>query len=119
MVARVETYVVRVWMPDRPGALGQVASRIGAVGGDVVGDGPDVAWLAAFVDGSRHLAATTGGASTPNDLAWGSLDSIDRVIAVGRSARPFHVRERRQLEMLCGIGSALATASVGGLRPVT
>ena len=31
------TYVVRVWMPDRPGALGQVASRIGAVGGDVVG----------------------------------------------------------------------------------
>ena len=29
--------MVRVWMPDRPGALGQVASRIGAVGGDVVG----------------------------------------------------------------------------------
>jgi hypothetical protein len=33
----VESYVVRVWMPDRPGALGQVASRIGAVRGDVVG----------------------------------------------------------------------------------
>jgi hypothetical protein len=33
----VETYVVRVWLPDRPGALGQVASRIGAVRGDVVG----------------------------------------------------------------------------------
>lgn len=32
-----ETYVVRVWLPDRPGALGQVASRVGAVGGDVVG----------------------------------------------------------------------------------
>ena len=31
------TYVVRVWIPDRPGALGQVASRIGAVRGDVVG----------------------------------------------------------------------------------
>jgi hypothetical protein len=27
--------VVRVWLPDRPGALGQVASRIGAVRGDV------------------------------------------------------------------------------------
>jgi hypothetical protein len=26
---------VRVWLPDRPGALGLVASRIGAVGGDV------------------------------------------------------------------------------------
>src|SRR3954452_22392502 len=31
------TYVVRVWVPDRPGALGAVASRIGAVGGDLVG----------------------------------------------------------------------------------
>src|SRR5262249_37259612 len=29
--------LVRVWLPDRPGALGQVASRIGAVRGDVVG----------------------------------------------------------------------------------
>jgi hypothetical protein len=33
----VETYIVRVWVPDRPGALGAVASRIGAVRGDVVG----------------------------------------------------------------------------------
>jgi hypothetical protein len=33
----VETYVVRLWLPDRPGALGQVASRIGSVRGDVVG----------------------------------------------------------------------------------
>jgi len=32
----VITIVVRVWMPDRPGALGQVASRIGAVRGDVL-----------------------------------------------------------------------------------
>lgn len=31
------TYVVRVWVPDRPGALGAVASRIGAVKGDLVG----------------------------------------------------------------------------------
>ncbi|HLY83897.1 MAG TPA: ACT domain-containing protein, partial [Acidimicrobiales bacterium] len=31
------TYVVRVWVPDRPGALGAVASRIGAVHGDLVG----------------------------------------------------------------------------------
>lgn len=29
--------VVRVWLPDRPGALGLVASRIGAIGGDIVG----------------------------------------------------------------------------------
>jgi hypothetical protein len=29
--------VVRVWMPDRPGALGQVASRVAALRGDVLG----------------------------------------------------------------------------------
>jgi hypothetical protein len=29
------TLVVRLWLPDRPGALGQVASRIGGVHGDV------------------------------------------------------------------------------------
>ncbi len=35
-LAPVYTVVVRVWLPDRPGALGQVASRIGAVRGDVL-----------------------------------------------------------------------------------
>ncbi len=35
-LAPVHTVVVRVWLPDRPGALGQVASRIGAVRGDVL-----------------------------------------------------------------------------------
>src|SRR3954466_11933190 len=31
------TYVLRLWLPDRPGALGAVASRVGAGGGDLVG----------------------------------------------------------------------------------
>lgn len=31
------TFIVRVWVPDRPGALGAVASRIGAVRGEIVG----------------------------------------------------------------------------------
>lgn len=33
---RMETYILRLWLPDRPGALGLVASRIGAVRGDVL-----------------------------------------------------------------------------------
>lgn len=37
MMDATTTWIVRVWLPDRPGALGQVASRIGAVRGDVVG----------------------------------------------------------------------------------
>lgn len=36
-VPPVYIVVVRVWLPDRPGALGQVASRIGAVKGDLLG----------------------------------------------------------------------------------
>jgi hypothetical protein len=32
----VPNYLIRVNLPDRPGALGAVASRIGSVGGDVV-----------------------------------------------------------------------------------
>ncbi|MDQ1404092.1 MAG: hypothetical protein QOG03_2408 [Actinomycetota bacterium] len=31
------TFVVRLWLPDRPGALGAVAGRIGAVRGDLTG----------------------------------------------------------------------------------
>jgi hypothetical protein len=34
--AASRTLVLRVWLPDRPGALGLVASRIGAVRGDVL-----------------------------------------------------------------------------------
>ncbi|MFN2606272.1 MAG: hypothetical protein ABR511_00035 [Acidimicrobiales bacterium] len=33
----METYLLRVWLPDRPGALGAVASRVGAVRGDLLG----------------------------------------------------------------------------------
>ena len=33
----MDTYLLRLWLPDRPGALGAVASRIGAVKGDVIG----------------------------------------------------------------------------------
>ncbi len=33
----MQTYLLRVWLPDRPGALGAVASRVGAVRGDLVG----------------------------------------------------------------------------------
>jgi hypothetical protein len=216
----METFVVRVWLPDRPGALGQVASRIGALRGDVVGidilergggravdelvvclpddglvdllvteimqvdgvavedvrtvasdrpdpglvalevtavlaeeppsgrldrlctelaalvdgdwvaaldatsasvvaghtvDGapPDASWLAAFLDGSRHLDRALQAASAPGDLAWGWLGGIDAplerdlVVVVGRRSRPFHTRERQQIALLCRVTAAL------------
>ncbi|MFN8024354.1 MAG: hypothetical protein U0Q03_22685 [Acidimicrobiales bacterium] len=216
----METYVVRVWLPDRPGALGQVASRIGALRGDVVGidilergggravdelvvslpddelvdllvgeimqvdgvavedvrkvasdrpdagmlalevaavlaeeptdgrldrlctelaalvDGdwvavvdattasvvtghraggspPDVSWLSAFLDGSRHLDHSLQAAGAPGDLAWGWLGGIDvplerdLVVVIGRRSRPFHTRERQQIALLCRMTAAL------------
>lgn len=36
-MAAMPLFVVRLWVPDRPGALGAVASRIGAVRADVIG----------------------------------------------------------------------------------
>lgn len=33
----METCIVRVWLPDRRGALGEVATSIGAAGGEIVG----------------------------------------------------------------------------------
>lgn len=31
------TFVIRLWLPDRPGTLGRVAAAIGRAGGDVIG----------------------------------------------------------------------------------
>ena len=222
----METFVVRVWLPDRPGALGHVASRIGALRGDVVGidilergggfavdelvvtlpddglldllvaeimqvdgvavedvrrvasdrpdaglvaleiamrlaeapfearlellcsrladllDGdwvatldvatatvvatagvattgvpPEAGWLAAFLDGSRHLDEAAQAAGAPGDLAWGWLgaadlvDGTDLVVVVGRSGRPFHMRERLQTGLLCRTTAALLGGS--------
>lgn len=198
----VETYVLRLWLPDRPGALGQVAGHIGAAEGDVTGieilergggsaideltvtlprpgmverlieeirrvegvavedvrrvaqerpdaamaalamaarlvtcdpyhrlrmfcvglrelvDGdwsvvlrdqeveplasngpvPDVAWLTAFVHGSRHLQQPNE--STPSDIVWVHIDALRATAIAGRAGRPFHAREREQVELL-------------------
>lgn len=206
----MQTFVVRVWLPDRPGALGQVASRIGAVRGDVVGieilergggsaidelvvrlpddglldllisevmqvdgvavedvrpqepgrpdaavaalqgaaviaeteadkrleqlcvelvdlvDGswavalrggsevlvergapPDLAWLTAFLDGSRHLAPESDHDATPSELVWIHLRGGEISVVVGRDGRPFHARERLQVSLLGRVTDAL------------
>ncbi|MGH9116614.1 MAG: hypothetical protein ACRD0A_01660 [Acidimicrobiales bacterium] len=202
------TYVLRVWLPDRPGALGAVASRVGAVGGDVVGidilergggraidelvidlpepglvsllleevrcvDGvdieeirpvaaglrdpdlsalataeqlvseesarglvealvqlvgrqfdagwgvvldlgtgetvavsgrpPPVPWLVAFVEGSQASLHAFGAQPGASDVAWAPLPDTDAAVVLGREGRPFHERERRQLELLTRI----------------
>jgi len=203
--------VVRVWVPDRPGALGQVASRIGAVHGDVIGidilergggraidelvvtlpsddvvdllvaeisqvdeaaveqvhkidrdrpepvvmgleiaarlvesapakrveclcnelhdfveadwalavtvpggaavvelgDHPPAGWLAAFIEGSRHLTPEEQSATTPHDVAWAHLPGAGIAVAVGRTGVAFRSRERRQVALLGRVTDSL------------
>ncbi len=205
------TYVVRVWIPDRPGALGQVASRIGAVRGDVIGIeilergagqaiddlvvtlpaaelldllvreisqvddvavehvravasepaehgvmalgiaaqlvesaaserssllcyelvelleadwavvvglepaavlaqfglAPDLDWLSAFLEGTRHLPGAELSSHTPSDLAWAYLPRCGAAVAVGRPQRAFRSRERQMVELLGRIADTL------------
>lgn len=200
--------VVRVWLPDRPGALGQVASRIGALHGDVTaidilergagkvidelvvslpedvsldllakeiqavdgaavehirpidgerpdsatavlelaaslaeappadrlgivcaglvaaldadwavavaggavvtgtGQLPDDEWIRAFLDGSEHLdGAPAHGAL--EDVAWATAKGGELTLAVGRSARALHDRERARVGALTRVVAGL------------
>jgi hypothetical protein len=69
------------------------------------GDPPDLGWLAAFFDGSRHLDASAE--SAPGDIAWAYLDRIGAAVATGRKGRPFHARERQELSVLARIFCAV------------
>jgi hypothetical protein len=71
------------------------------------GSPPDTAWLAAFLSGSRHLAAGSHSESTPSDVVWVHLESVGIAVASGRSARPFHTRERQQVMLLGQIADGL------------
>ena len=204
----METYTVRVWLPDRPGALGAVASRIGAVRGEIVGieilergggravddlvvelpdgalvdmmvaeivqvDGvdvedvrfsgdalhdprldalevaaqlvasgsateivaalcdravatigahwavvvdlgavevkasvgpaPELAWIAAFVNGSRSSARVAAMESGPDDVLWAPLPAANLALVMGRDGQAFRARERRTAAALARI----------------
>jgi hypothetical protein len=209
----METFVLRLWLPDRPGALGRVAGCIGAAQGDVIGieilergggsaideltvrlpradmldrlieevrrvDGvaveearrvgserpdvgiaaltmaadlvscdpalradafcrgiselfeaewsavvgeldvepiahvgpvPDAGWLSAFVGGVRHLAERNE--TTPTDIAWSSIVGLRATAVIGRGGRPFHDRERQQIDLLAQILGKAAHAT--------
>jgi hypothetical protein len=67
-----------------------------------VGPTPDVAWLGAFVKGSRS-SADADFESGPEDVAWADVDAAGLVVVLGRRGRPFRARERRQLTALARI----------------
>jgi hypothetical protein len=67
-----------------------------------VGAAPPVAWLAAFVAGSR-ASPDPGANGGPDDVAWTDVDAAGLVVVLGRKGRPFRSRERRQLTALARI----------------
>ena len=105
--------LVRVWLPDRPGALGLVASRIGAIGGDIVG--VDV------LERSEHVAVDEFAVVLPGD-APGLVKLLVREIEEvdGASVEESRVVERfpdprlDALESVLSVCGANTTAELFG-----
>ena len=103
--------LVRVWLPDRPGALGLVASRIGAIGADIVGI--DV------LERSEHVAVDEFAVVLPNpDLQQLLVREIEEVD--GASVEESRVVERfpdprlDALESVLSVCGANTTAELFG-----
>jgi hypothetical protein len=81
---------------------------------EAVGDTPEVGWLAAFVEGSRHLGHDHHDEVTehPDDLVWAGLTGTNAVVTAGRKGRPFRWRERRQLVLLARIAGSMLAGGV-------
>jgi hypothetical protein len=72
------------------------------------GEVPDLAWVVAFLDGTRHLENGDTGQATLGDLAWALIPVIDGVIVCQRQRGTFRWRERQHLELIARIvGAAL------------
>ncbi|NDE59976.1 MAG: hypothetical protein EB010_11275 [Acidimicrobiia bacterium] len=67
------------------------------------GDVPDLAWLAAFIDGASHLSIDDAHEYTPSDMAWAPLAQAGPTIVSGRSKGAFRLRERRHLTLIARI----------------
>lgn len=72
------------------------------------GEVPDLPWLAAFLEGSRHLRDND---ATPGDIVWCELPNHDAAVASGRSGRVFHARERDQVRRLGEIVNGLTVTA--------
>jgi hypothetical protein len=102
------TLVLRVWLPDRPGALGLVASRIGAVRGDVLaidilerGGGQVVDELVVSLP-----------ASTPQELLIAEVGAVDDVAV--ESIREAPSDRPDPALALFELGAQVAEACAGG-----
>ena len=68
-----------------------------------VGPAPELAWLAAFVHGSRSSARVAAMESGPDDVLWAPLPAADLALVMGRDGQAFRARERRTAAALARI----------------
>lgn len=103
-------FVVRVWLPDRPGALGAVASRIGAVHADVVG----IEILER--DGGRVVDELTIELvdATLSDLLVTEISQVDGVDVehIRRAHHSISDRAAESLEVAAGLAGAVSRGEV-------
>lgn len=102
----MQTYVVRVWLPDRPGALGAVASRVGAVRGDVIGI--DILEVGDGVAVDELLVQLPQGSLV--DLLVSEVQEVDGVVVedvkpVGETSRDPRLDALETAAILCGADS--------------
>jgi hypothetical protein len=104
--------VLRVWLPDRPGALGLVASRIGALGADIVG--VDV------LERSEHVAVDEFAIALPRaELVRLLVREVEEVD--GASVEEWRFVERfpdPRLDALVSVEDVCAALDLGALYDV-
>lgn len=98
--------VVRLWLPDRPGALGLVASRIGAARGDVVG-------IEVLEHGGGRVIDELTVVLPDPALASLMIDEIDAVDDVSIE----HVREITADRMDLSLATLTAAAEIAETAP--
>lgn len=116
------TFVIRLWLPDRPGTLGRVAAAIGRAGGDVIGieilergAGMAIDELTVLVDESGRIDAVIAELAGVDGVAVEDVHGVepDRpehgVLALDVVSAVVSVAERSQrLTLLCrGLGDLL------------
>ncbi|MEY2423839.1 MAG: hypothetical protein QOI95_3906 [Acidimicrobiaceae bacterium] len=68
-----------------------------------VGPAPELAWLTAFVAGSRSSARVAAMESGPDDVLWAPLPAANLALVMGRDGQAFRARERRTAAALARI----------------
>jgi hypothetical protein len=97
-------------MANFSGDWASVMDIEGSVPLATIGRAPSVAWLGAFVAGSRATAPSVSG---PDDVAWANMDLAGLVLVLGRPDSPLRARERRQLTVLASIADSRWCELVG------